>query len=155
MEIRKLTETDYAQVAELHYGLDTFHVQARPDFFRHRTKEEVYPKDAYLHNLSYPGGLEIGAFEGELLVGTVQATLWEESGMIKGVKTVCLDNIFVLPAYRRRGIAAALFKEVEAWAKKQGAVRMDLYTWAFNEDAIAMYRAMGMTPQRYVFEKQL
>jgi len=44
MEIRKLTETDYAQVAELHYALDTFHVQARPDFLRERTKEEIYPK---------------------------------------------------------------------------------------------------------------
>ena len=155
MEIRKLAESDYDQVIELYEALDEFHVQARPDFFVHRAKEQVYPKDDYLHNLSYPGGLEMGAFESERLVGIVRATLWEESGMVKGVKTVCLDDIFVLSAYRRRGIAARLFMEVERWAKEQGAVRLDLYTWDFNQGAIAMYQAMGMTPQRYVFEKKL
>lgn len=155
MEIRKLMESDYDQVIELYCALDEFHVQAQPDHFVHRDKEQVYPKDAYIHNLSYPGGLELGAFDGETLVGIVQATLWEESGMRKDLKTVCLDNIYVLPAYRRRGIAARLFAEVESWAKEQGAIRLELHTWDFNKDAIAMYEAMGMTPQRYVFEKKL
>ncbi len=37
----------------------------------------------------------------------------------------------------------------------QGAVRPELYTWDFNKGAIAMYRAMDMTPRRYVFGKKL
>jgi len=36
-----------------------------------------------------------------------------------------------------------------------GAVCLDLHTWNFNKNAIAMYQAMGMTPQSYVFEKKL
>ncbi len=155
MEIRKLTESDYDAVMELYYELDELHVKARPDYFVHREKDETYPRDAFIHNLSCPGDLELGAFDGELLVGLVRATLWEESGMVKDVKTVCLDNIYVLPAYRRRGIAAKLFAEVESWAKAQGAIRLDLHVWDFNKRAIAMYKAMGMTPQRYVFEKKL
>ena len=99
--------------------------------------------------------LQLGAFNDKRLVGVVRATLWQESGMVKGLRTVCLDDIFVLPAYRRKGIAARLFAEVETWAKEQGAVRLDLYTWDFNKGAIAMYKAMGMTPQQYVFEKKL
>ena len=155
MEIRNLMVSDYEATLALYQELDEFHVQARPDFFVHRDKEQVYPKEAYIHNLSYPGGLELGAFDGETLVGIVRATLWEESGMRKDIKTVCLDNIYVLPAYRRRGIARMLFQSVETWAKEQGAVRFDLHTWEFNQGAIALYRAMGMTPQRYVFEKQV
>lgn len=155
MEIRKLIESDYDQVIDLYKELDEMHVLARPDYFVHRDKDKIYPKDAFIHNLSYPGGLELGAFEDERLVGIIRATLWEESGMVKDVKTVCLDNIYVLPSYRRNGIAARLFAEVELWAKEQGAVRLDLYTWDFNKNAIAMYEAMGMTPQRYVFEKKL
>ncbi len=127
MEIKKLTEFDYDQVIELHYELDELHVQARPDYFVHREKDKIYPKDDFVHNLSYPGGLELGAFDDEQLVGVVSATLWEESGMVKDVKTVCLDNIYVLPAYRRRGIAAKLFAAVESWAKAQGAIRLDLH----------------------------
>ena len=155
MEIRKLVESDYDQVIELYIQLDEFHVQARPDCFVHREKGKVYPKEDYIHNLAYPGGLELGAFDNERLVGIVRATLWEESIMRKDLKTVCLDDIYVLPTYRRRGIAAKLFAEVESWAKDQGAVRLDLHTWGFNKGAIAMYVAMGMTPQRYVFEKKL
>lgn len=66
-----------------------------------------------------------------------------------------LDDIYVLPAYRRKGVASRLFAEVELWAKGQGAIRLDLHTWDFNKNAITMYQAMGMTPQRYVFEKEL
>ena len=155
MEIRKLTEADYDTVIELYTELDIIHVQARPDYFVHRDKEEIYPQDAYDHNLSHPGVLQLGAFENNQLVGLVRASLWEESGMIQDVKTVCLDNIYVLPAYRRKGIAARLFAEVEAWSREQGAIRLELHTWDFNKNAIAMYQAMGMTPQRYVFEKKL
>ena len=155
MEIRKLIESDYDQVIELYTQLDEFHVQARPDCFVHREKDKIYPKDAFIHNLVYPGGLELGAFDDGLLVGIVRATLWEESIMRKDLKTVCLDDIYVLPTYRRRGIATKLFAQVEAWAKEQGAIRLDLHTWDFNKGAIAMYEAMGMTPQRYVFEKKL
>lgn len=153
MKIRKLAESDYHQMVALYKELDELHVQARPDYFVHR--EEVYPQEHFLHNLAYPGGLQLGAFEGETLVGFAGATLWEESGMVKDVKTVCLDNIYVSPAWRRRGIAAKLFSEVESWAKAQGAIRLDLHTWDFNKSAIALYLAMGMAPQRYVFEKKL
>ena len=155
MEIRKLTESDYNMVVELYKALDEMHVQARPDYFVHRDKEIIYPKDAFLQNLAHPDVLQMGVFDNEQLLGVVRATLWEESGMVKEVKTVCLDNIYVLPAYRRKGIATKLFAEVELWAKAQGAVRLDLWTWDFNRNAIAMYQAMGMTPQQYVFEKKL
>ena len=155
MDVRKLTRSDYDAVLELYTALDAFHAQARPDYFVRRSKDDIYPKDAFEHNLAHPGVLELGAFENEQLVGFVRASLWEESGMIQGVKTVCLDDIYVLPACRRRGIATRLFAAVEHWAKEQGAIRLDLHTWAFNKDAVAMYRAMGMTPQRYVFEKKL
>ena len=112
VKIRKLVESDYDQVIELYAQLDEFHVQARPDCFVHREKEKIYPKDAFVHNLAYPGSLDLGAFEGDRLIGFVSATLWEESNMRKDLKTVCLDNIYILPTYRRRGIAAKLFAEV-------------------------------------------
>ena len=155
MEIRKLTESDYDKVIELYKALDEFHVQARPDYFVCRDKDKIYPKDDFIHNLAHPDVIELGAFDAEQIVGFVRASLWEESGMVKGVKTVCLDDIYVSPTYRRRGIATKLFTEVETWAKEQGAIRLDLHTWDFNKGAIAMYQAMGMTPQRYVFEKKL
>lgn len=153
MEIKKLTEEDYDRYIVLYRQLDEMHIRARPDHFVHR--EDLYPREHYLHNLQYPYCVDFGVFEGDALIGFAGATLWNESGMVKGLKTVCLDNIFVLPKYRRRGIAARLFEEIEAWAREQGAVRLDLHTWEFNQGAIVLYREMGMMPQRYVFEKKL
>lgn len=89
------------------------------------------------------------------MIGFVEATLWNECGMRNDLKRVCLDNIYVLPEYRRRGIAAKLYNAVENWSRKRGAVRLELHTWEFNKSAVAMYTAMGMIPQRYVFEKKL
>ena len=155
MEIRKLAGSDYDKVVKLYQELDELYVQARPDFFVSRDKDEVYPKDAFIQNLANPDVMQLGVFDDEQIVSVVRATLWKESGMVKDIRTVCLDDIFVLPAYRRRGIAAKLFTEVETWAKEQGAVRLDVYTWDFNKGAVAMYQAMGMTPQQYVFEKKL
>ena len=155
MVIRLLRENDYDTLSALSLQLDEMHVAERPDHFIPRKSEEVYPKDAFIHNLAYPGCVEFGAFEGDTLIGFAAATLWNESGMRKDLKTVCLDNIFVLPTYRRRGVAAKLFAQIESWAREQGAIRLDLHTWEFNEGAIAMYKAMGMVPQRYVLEKKL
>ena len=128
MVIRKLTESDYDMVIELYRQLDEMHVQARPDYFVHRDKEKIYPKDAFLHNLSYPGGLELGAFEDEQLVGIVSATLWEESGMIKDVKTVCLDNLYVLGGMRNKmripcrpsRLRAASVQALRPWHSRPG-----------------------------------
>ena len=154
MTIRNLTSGDYDAMLELYKQLDDYHVASRTDCFV--TRDDVYPRADFEHNLSMPIWVGLGAFvESDKLVGFAEATLWNESFMVKDVKTVCLDNIYVSPEYRRRGIAAKLFAAVEHLAREQGAVRLDLYTWDFNQGAIALYREMGMAPQRYVFEKML
>lgn len=154
MKLRKLTEDDYAEMLALCKALDDFHVEARPDYFVYR--DDIYPQEHYNAAVMDPECLLMGAFDDhDRMAGFVRATLWKESGMVKNVKTVCLDNIFVLPECRRSGVGAKLFTAVEEWAREQGAVRLDLHTWDFNKDAISLYRAMGMTPQRYVFEKKL
>ena len=153
MLIRNLVAEDYPAFRDLYTELDEYHVEMRPEDHIHRG---AYPEDDFLHNLEYPDGMQMGAFDDDgKMLGFVEATLWNKCGMREDVKSVCLDNIYVLPEYRRMGIAAKLFDEVEAWSRERGAVRLELHTWDFNKGAIAMYTAMGMTPQRYVFEKML
>lgn len=153
MTIRNLTDADYSAVLELYAELDRIHYETRPDYFGKR--ECAYPKDAYDQCLADADTLMLGAFEDGKILGTVRATLWNKSGMIEGIKTVCLDNIYILPEARRRGIAKALFLTVEEWAKAQGAVRLDLHVWDFNKNALALYQAMGMDFQYHVMEKKL
>jgi len=154
MLIRNLVAEDYPAFRDLYTKLDEYHVEMRPEDFVPR--DDVFPEDTFLHNLGYPDGMQMGAFDTEgKMVGFVEATLWHKCTMREDLKSVCLDNIYVLPEYRRMGIAAKLFSEVEEWSRERGAVRLELHTWDFNKGAISMYTAMGMTPQRYVFEKRL
>lgn len=154
MLIRDLVAEDYPAFRNLYTKLDEYHVKMRPEDFVSR--DDVYPQDAFLHNLDYPDGMRLGAFDADgTMLGFVEATLWNKCGMREDLKSVCLDNIYVLPEYRRMGIAAKLFDAVESWSRERGAVRLELHTWDFNKGAIAMYTAMGMMPQRYVFEKKL
>ena len=154
MLIRNLVPEDYPAFLELYTKLDEYHVEMRPEDFVPR--DDVFPEDTFLHNLGYPDGMQMGAFDADgKMVGFVEATLWSECGMREDLKRVCLDNIYVLPEYRRRGSAAKHFDAVESWSRQRGAIRLELHTWDFNKGAMAMYTAMGMTPQRYVFEKKL
>ncbi len=156
MKIRNLTEADYPAFLELYYALDQLHAEARPDWFRPRAKEEVFPREHFEAGVQDPDCLFLGAFDGHnTLVGIVRATLWDKSGMIEGLKNVCLDNIYILPAFRRRGIAGQLYRAVENWAREQQAARLELHVWDFNRDALAAYTAWDLTPQRYVLEKEL
>ena len=153
MTIRNLTDADYAAVLALYNELDRIHYETRPDYFGKR--ECSYPKGDYDECLADADTLMLGAFEGDQILGTVRATLWNKSGMIEGIKTVCLDNIYILPEARRKGIAKALFAAVEDWSREKGAVRLDLHVWDFNKDALALYKAMGMDFQYHVMEKKL
>jgi GNAT superfamily N-acetyltransferase len=53
-----------------------------------------------------------------------------------------LDDLFVDPDVRRRGIATALVREVERQARAAGVTRVDVTA---NEHALAFYGSVGFT----------
>jgi GNAT superfamily N-acetyltransferase len=57
------------------------------------------------------------------------------SGMVSGM--------WVSPAYRRRGIGHALLNALIAWAKEQGAQRLELGVSEGNTPAIHLYEQLG------------
>ncbi len=154
MLLRELTLDDYEAILPLFRALDDLHIQARPDCNEYR--EDIYPKKAHAEVTNDPDCVMFGAFNEEnTMIGLVRATVWREPKMVQPTDYVCLDNIYVLPEYRRLGIGRKLFQAVEQWSREKGAARLELHVWDFNQNALAMYRAMGMKPQRYVLEKFL
>ncbi|PSH04941.1 MAG: ribosomal-protein-alanine N-acetyltransferase [Acidobacteria bacterium] len=57
-----------------------------------------------------------------------------------------LENIAVLPAFRRRGIGRLLLSALQAKARSEEAERILLEVRASNESAIHLYRASGFQP---------
>lgn len=84
-------------------------------------------------------GLALGAFDGERLVGIATLRRAVRPG------TDQLEALFVDRGHRRRGVADALVRRVEALARDGGAYR--LYVSATpSESAVGFYRSRGFEP---------
>jgi len=86
--------------------------------------------------------------------------VWEEEGRIVGnvslipLKTrprqYLIVNVAVHPAYRRRGIAAALMEAAMRYAWQRGARAVWLQVETWNHGAIALYHRLGFTDREVV-----
>lgn len=59
---------------------------------------------------------------------------------------IYIEDLFVRPAYRRRGIAKAIFRALAQKALEEGCGRLEWWVLDWNRDAIAFYRSMGAEP---------
>ena len=66
-----------------------------------------------------------------------------------------IDDIVVLPSWRRRGIGARLARAAENWASERGAAWLELGVYDFNADARAFYEALGYLPVSTKLRKPL
>ena len=152
--IRALRKEDYPLIDLCMQELHTLHVNARPDLYA--PLEHPYSEQDFFNIVENTKHLTVAAVDGtDTILGFGIATLKEKSGMISNLTTAYIDDIFVRPEHRQKGLAKKIFEELERKAKEQGAKRIDLMVWAFNEPALALYQALGMKPQRYIFEKPL
>jgi ribosomal protein S18 acetylase RimI-like enzyme len=62
-----------------------------------------------------------------------------------------IQSVYVVPAWRRRGVYARMHAEVQALAAQDGGVcGLRLYVERDNRAAQRTYEALGMTPTRYL-----
>jgi len=64
-----------------------------------------------------------------------------------GVAGIYLEDLFVRPAYRRRGLARALLAELARECVAGGYTRLSWAVLNWNVNAIALYDAVGGKPQ--------
>jgi GNAT superfamily N-acetyltransferase len=89
---------------------------------------------AYAHVVEVDGQFAAGA------VWYLSFSTWE------GVTGIYLEDLFVRPEFRRRGLAKELLKTLAAECVARGYTRL---TWAvldWNVDAIALYDSVGAKP---------
>lgn len=57
--------------------------------------------------------------------------------------SVEIKRMYVLPAHRNKGIAAAVLQQLEQWAKEEGSVSTVLETGTKQPEAIRLYEKSG------------
>ena len=81
------------------------------------------------------------ARRGGAMLGFVQ--LYPMFSSVRTARTWILNDLFVLPATRRQGVARALLDAAAQFAREDGAAAIVLETTRDNDAARATYRAAG------------
>ena len=66
----------------------------------------------------------------------------------EGAPSAWIEDVYVLPAWRSRGIGRGLVEYLLAWAHDAGATRAQLLADRDNAPALAFYRRLGWGPTR-------
>src|SRR5690348_12794507 len=87
------------------------------------------------------GTLARSAGGDEEIVGFAQ--LYRTFSSLSLGSVIVLNDLYVAPNARRLGVAGRLMDAAMAYARRAGAVRLDLETRHDNEPALRLYRAKG------------
>ena len=80
-------------------------------------------------------------------VAWISAVYIPKVGRTNGKGHLFVDELYVSPAYRQRGLAKALLERAELLAKEIGALGLRLYVNTDYAEAIALYKKCGYSTQ--------
>ena len=105
------------------------------------------------HLLASPDMYETAMFSDQPIVGALLAELdgvlagcavWHRSfSTFRGSEVLYLEDLSVLPAFRRRGVARALLKSVAALAIEKNYPSIFWLMMDWNREAHALYQSVG------------
>jgi len=81
----------------------------------------------------------IGMCSAQILISTAE-----------GGPVALLEDMVILPAWRRRDIGSRLLAAVESWARERGATRLQLLADRTNLSALKFYERLGWQTTRLI-----
>jgi ribosomal protein S18 acetylase RimI-like enzyme len=134
VQIRRASLTDLHTVAELFDGYRQFYGQPA-DY----PLAEAFLRDRFANNDS----VVFLAIEPQSANGLGFVQLYPSFSSVAARRIWILNDLFVAPAARQRGVGRALLDAARDHAKATGAKRLVLSTAVTNREARALYEAYG------------
>lgn len=144
--IRAAQIAEAPAIAKLNEIVQGLHYRERPDWFKSPDAHSFQP--AVEEWLRSPTVRLFVAAAGADLIGYSVGVQHDrpDTALKHGMSIVELDHVVVVPAARKKGVGRALCDAVIEWAAEQGASRVELGTWAFNDIAYRVFEDLGFTP---------
>jgi GNAT superfamily N-acetyltransferase len=134
MEIRRARRADAPAILELVEALARFEHLDPPDpAARERLVEDAFGPNPRLE-------LWVASLEGRIVC--YAAVLWTYSSFLAR-PSLHLEDIFVHPDARRRGVATAVMARLRELAVERGCGRMEWIVLEWNQGAIELYEKLG------------
>ena len=155
MNIRPAKEQDLPGIRTLLLQVNQLHADGRPDLFKDGGIKYTDPELAAI--LQDPDRPVQVCVEGDQVLGYVFCVLEEtrETGSLRPVKTLYIDDLCVDQAIRGHHIGTLLYERAVELAREAGWRRVTLHAWNFNEKAFGFYRKLGMEPLYTTMEQRL
>jgi ribosomal protein S18 acetylase RimI-like enzyme len=74
------------------------------------------------------------------------AQLYPSFSSVSLAPIIILNDLFVLPSWRRSSVARSLIEETARHGERVGAIRIHLSTQSTNAPALHLYRSLGFIP---------
>lgn len=87
--------------------------------------------------------------------GFIRADIQEIPSFFKYPTIMYMDDTYVLPEYRRKGIAKSLIQKVEDLARDKGIKRLQGRVYTFNKPTQKLLESMGYTSPHATWDKVL
>ena len=155
MQIRIAQSKDIPGLLSLLLQVGQVHRGIRPDIFADGTLK--YDTQALEALLLDPRRPVFVATEGNFVAGycfCVQKS-YEGDSLFVPRQELYIDDLCVDEGHRRQGIAEALYRHAEDYARQLGCHSVTLNVWCGNDGAQRFYEKMGMTPRNIHMEKRL
>jgi GNAT superfamily N-acetyltransferase len=139
--IREATAADAEALARVRVDFAASHAAMEPAIFREL--DAAAAAEAYRSSPALTGGTTLVADLDGDVVGLAELRLDVPSGptnIHRSVRYAVVEDLAVLDAHRRHGIATRLMAAAEDWARAQDADAMLLNTHPANTGALALYR---------------
>lgn len=133
-QIKKATEKDTPQIIELIQEFAEFEkLSDWCEVTEENLREAIFGAEAFVQALV--------AFDNETCVG--YALFFPVFKSFRGERSMFLEDLYVSPTMRGKGLGFAMLKEVAKTAKEQDFVRMDWQALKWNDPAINFYKNLG------------
>jgi GNAT superfamily N-acetyltransferase len=133
--IRKAEERDINAMCLLLAGLFAIETDFETDVQKQRNALNLLIKDNNKAAFVTMSNQSIfGMITGQLVVSTAA-----------GGYSILLEDLFVIPEYRGKGIASILIQNIISWGKTKGAVRVQLVADEKNSAALELYKKTGFS----------
>lgn len=134
MKIRPVTTANRKYLSALVDALADYEKLARPTRAARRRllRDGCGPRRRFDAFLAYSGEKPVG-----------YAIIFETYSSFLALPTLYLEDIFILPEYRRLGIGLRLFRRCVAEARRRGCGRMEWEVLDWNKNAIRFYEKLG------------
>ena len=136
--IRRVIPDDAADITEMIHALAHFeHAAHQCGVTEEQVRTALFGEPPTLHGHVADVDGEIAA----MALWFLNFSTWD------GVAGIHLEDLFVRPGFRRRGLARALLAELAGECLEKGYTRLSWAVLNWNSDAIALYDRVGGEPQ--------